>query len=254
MEFSRSLHYALQPLECRIFLSANHYSFATLFHYDRPGSTWIYDRQYNNVETQVSGVESLKVNVEAKQVLLDGRLSHLVTETSKTLGASSASYAIDSTGVFMTATDQRAHTSVQLHDLRLAPKLMDFGVTYSNTGTFNGTITLNNNGTTVKAAISGKAFDAIRIVDREMVAVPAGTFAAVMGKYSSKFTGTITFTIDGKITTEPLTIEHDETFWASPSVGEVQTVEQNITTIKTSTQTEQSNHAVILQLKSDSLT
>jgi hypothetical protein len=165
----------------------------------------------------------------------------------------SSAFAVDSQGAYLTLTGASGDSQIQLHNLQIAPKLMDF-TTYSYAGTFSEVLAIPVNGKTINAKVSGKATSAIELIHRTSMTVPAGTFSAVEAKSTLKLTGEIQYTANGKKFKHPLTITQNQTFWAAPGIGEIADQGGEGIVIETGAEPIESSIDTFSQLKSYTLT
>jgi len=201
---------------------------ADLLGYSRRGGSWNYNATYKLTSSE--GTDSLsgayQVSVARKTTKIDGHASNLVTISTAAaadITLTTAWYS-DATGTNVNAVAINSMTNLgkinlTLHDTRIAPKSLTVGKSYSDIGTFDGKLTVSNNGINATGTISGNTTATTKLIGTEQVTVPAGTFNAIKGTYTIQMTGTLRVRYQGKTASAKFSATVNQTFFAVQGTG-----------------------------------
>ena len=234
----------LLPLGCslcgyaQIDLGAkNFFTYDELTQQNNLGAWWNYDSlySYNWDGDKDSGTTAFSIAVDDSTEWINGHDCVIVTTSSGAQDISISSYT-DDTGThgveWGSFTDLGGFHFSFDHDLDLYPLLMRTGQTYTSAGAFTGEFDFNNPNVEI-SDFTGKVSNSWKVLSREAVTVPSGTFNAVKSQQTLAFTGQMHVLIDYYDDwyeeyvyyngTMKMTITGKVTNWSDPDVGIVKT-------------------------------
>jgi hypothetical protein len=225
----------VEGLERRVLLAAE-YNLFNLLGYNQRGAEWEY-RSSGESTSWISGNQEITgkttVTVAKKRKEFAGILSNLVKTKGKD-SAFSLAWAKDDQGRALATGAVATEFSgipglsleVELNGTRVAPKKMEVGKVYRDDGTFSGDVVFVVEGDTISGTFDGTTEVSSRLLGKESITVPAGTFNAVKGRITLEFDGVVELDFGGISIPADVHVVQKTTFWAVPQTGIVRMRQQ----------------------------
>ena len=214
----------LEPLDPRLLLAApESFPVLNLVGFDQRGSVWTYQSKYS-VEgdgiDDVSGRGEFQVAVRDNLKAIRGRDCVMVDFSSDGITATTAWFT-NKRGTYLASTfleTELGDFRLNLGDARVAPKSLTVGQSDTRTSKVSGSIDSDLLG--VEASFSGDASTTWKLIDRQTVTVPAGTFTdAVHGSFEARYEGEVKTRVNGIRVTFDVEISVPMEFWAVEGRG-----------------------------------
>jgi hypothetical protein len=213
---------------------ANLYCLEDLRRYNEPGASWTYHASgsasaFGNKET--FDCEDYTINIDTD--FIDGHDCNVV-ETSGCGADLSTGWYTEGNQTHLVAWSTEGFDLNM--DVTLIPQqYMQLGQKYSGTGSFSGTLSIDQDCTTASGDIDGSVSTTTKLLGHEEVTVDAGTFLAAKVEMTMHMRGSMDLYLEDTCedesmdTTGSFTASIKQTWWGVPGIGIVKAITKPVT-------------------------